>query len=55
MIANQNSYRINLSTLEPGIYSFEVSVNGGTHRTFGQLEILNFNIEHQFINANIHI
>ena len=52
MIANANGYRLNLNTLEPGSYSFEVKVNGGTHRTIGELEILNFNIEHQFINAN---
>ena len=34
-------------------YSFEVRVNNGTHRSFGTIEILDFNIEQQFINANV--
>ena len=53
MIADQYSYVVNLSTLEPANYSFEVSVNNGTHRSFGTIEILDFNIEQQFINANV--
>ena len=53
MIANATGYRLNLNTLEPGSYSFEVKVNGGTHRSIGEFKILNFNIEHQFINANV--
>ena len=53
MNITQNGYTLNISALDPGNYSFEVSVNGGTHKSFGQIEILNFNIEHQFINANI--
>ena len=53
MVPTQNSYKVNLNALEPGDYSFEVIVNGGTHRSFGAIEILNFNIEQQFINANV--
>ena len=53
MIAVQNSYNINLNALEPGNYSFEVRANDGTHRSFGEIEILDFNIEQQFINANV--
>ena len=53
MIAVQNSYNINLNALDPGNYSFEVRANGGTHRSFGAIEILDFNIEQQFINANV--
>lgn len=53
MIADQYSYVVNLSTLEPANYSFEVRVNNGTHRSFGTIEILDFNIEQQFINANV--
>ena len=53
MIADQKSYIVNLSTLEPANYSFEVRVNNGTHRSFGTIEILDFNIEQQFINANV--
>ena len=53
MLAIQNSYVLNLSTLEPANYSFEVNADGGTHRSFGNIEILDFNIEQQFINANV--
>ena len=53
MIASNNKYSLNISSLEPGNYSFEVNVNSGKHRFFGALEILNFNIEQQFINANV--
>jgi hypothetical protein len=53
MIAIQNSYVVNLSALEAGNYSFEVSADNGKQRSFGAIEILDFNIEQQFINANI--
>lgn len=53
MIAIQNSYVVNLSALEAGNYSFEVSADNGKHRSFGAIEILDFNIEQQFINANV--
>ena len=47
MVSNQNTYMINLSALEPGVYNFEVSANKKSHRAFGSFEILNFNIEQQ--------
>jgi hypothetical protein len=53
MIAVQNNYVVNLNALDPGEYSFEVAVKGGTHRFKGSIEILEFNIEKQFVNANI--
>ena len=53
MVSDQNTYKINLNALEPGIYNFEVSANKKSHRAFGSFEILNFNIEQQFINANV--
>ena len=53
MIAAQNSYTVNINALDPGNYYFEVNANGGTHRSFGSIEILDFNIEQQFINANV--
>ena len=52
MIPVKNSYIANISALEPAQYSFEVSAENGKHRSFGSIEILNFNIEQQFINAN---
>jgi hypothetical protein len=53
MMVIQNSYVVNLNALDPANYSFEIRVNKGTHRSFGNFEILNFNIEQQFINANV--
>ena len=53
MIAVQNSFTVNINTLEPGNYSFEVTADNGTHRSYGEIEILDFNIEQQFINANV--
>ena len=53
MMAIQHNYVVNLNALEPGGYSFEVFVNGGSHRFNGAIEILEFNIEKQFVNANI--
>jgi len=53
MIAVQNSYTVNINALEPGNYSFEVTADNGTHRSYGEIEILDFNIEQQFINANV--
>ena len=53
MMAIQNNYVVNLNALEPGGYSFEVFINGGSHRFNGAIEILEFNIEKQFVNANI--
>ena len=52
MIPVQNNYVVNLSALDPAHYSFEVSADNGKYRSFGAIEILNFNIEKQFINAN---
>ena len=49
----KNSYIANISALEPANYSFEVSADNGKYRSFGTLEILDFNIEQQFINANV--
>ena len=53
MIAVQNSYNVNINALEPGNYSFEVTADNGTHRSYGEIEILDFNIEQQFINADV--
>jgi len=54
MIPVQNRYVVNLYALEPANYTFEVSANNGKYRSFGGIEILDFNIEQQFINANIY-
>ena len=53
MIINNYSYSLNISDLESGKYSFVVNVNKKQQRFTGAFEILNFNIEQQFTNANI--
>ena len=53
MITDSYSYKLDLSVLDAGSYSFEVKVNKGSHRESGTIEILKFNIEQQFLNADI--
>ena len=53
MITDSYSYKLDLSVLDAGSYSFEVKVNKGSHRKSGTIEILKFNIEQQFLNADI--
>ena len=53
MITDSYSYKLDLSVLDAGSYSFEVKVNKGSHRKSGTIEILKFNIEQHFLNADI--
>tara|TARA_B110000879_G_scaffold68274_1_gene95595 strand:+ start:6591 stop:8624 length:2034 start_codon:yes stop_codon:yes gene_type:complete len=53
MTVGEFSYKLNISDLDAGDYSFVVRANNDKHRLSGAFEILDFNIEKQFINANI--
>jgi hypothetical protein len=53
MITDSYSYKLNLGVLDAGSYSFEIKVNKESHRESGTIEILKFNIEQQFLNADI--
>ena len=47
----QNSYELNLGQLPVGVYTYKVSVDGLTKS--GDFEILDFNIEQQFLNPDV--
>lgn len=52
LLLKNNEYVADVSALAPGDYSFSVSVpTEGISRT-GNFSLLDFNIEHQFLNAN---
>jgi len=48
-----NSYQVNLSNFSPSKYDFTVSVNNGELKQSGHLNILDYNVEQQFLNANV--
>ena len=53
MITDSYSYKLDLSVLDAGAYSFEVKVNKESLRQSGVIEILEFNIEQQFLNSDV--
>ena len=54
MITDSYSYKLDLGVLDAGSYSFEIKVNKESLRESGTIEILKFNIEQQFLNADIN-
>ena len=54
MNINSYFYKIDLDILEPGSYSFDVKINNQLYNKSGTIEIMEFNIEEQFVNANIN-
>jgi len=52
-ILNNNSYEIDLSSLPASDYAFTVSVANEGLKQSGSFTILNFNVEKQFLNANV--
>ena len=52
-ILKNNSYEVNLSGYSPSEYDFTVNANDGEVRQSGHFQILNYNVEQQFLNANV--
>ncbi|MCO4821088.1 MAG: VWA domain-containing protein [Flavobacteriaceae bacterium] len=52
-VLKQFNYELDLSGFKAGTYDFTVSANGGEVVRFGQLKILDYNIEQQFLNADV--
>ncbi len=52
-ILNNNNYQINLSNLQASEYNFTVKVNGEPISRSGVFKILEYNVEQQFLNANV--
>ena len=53
-IIKQNTYEVDLSGLPPSTYNFTVRANNGEASQSGTLRILDYNVEQQFLNANVN-
>ena len=51
-ILKNTNYEVDISALDAGDYSFTVSENDENISQSGNLKILNYNVEQQFLNAN---
>jgi hypothetical protein len=52
-ILKHNFYEVDLSSFPASEYDFTVRVNNGEIKQFGHLQILDYNVEQQFLNANV--
>ena len=52
-VIKQNNYQVDLSGLDSGEYTFTVRANGSEASQSGSLTILDYNVENQFLNANV--
>jgi hypothetical protein len=52
-ILKNNQYQVDLSSLPPSDYSFTVSVTNEKISKSGTFKILEYNVEQQFLNANV--
>ncbi len=53
LIVKNNYYEIDLSSLSPSEYNFTVKVSGENISKSGSFQILEYNVEQQFLNANV--
>lgn len=53
LILKNNFYETDLSNLPAGEYAFTVSANNGESTRSGAIKILDYNVEQQFLNANV--
>ncbi|MGG5486048.1 VWA domain-containing protein [Gaetbulibacter sp. PBL-D1] len=52
-VLKNNGYQVDLSGIPAGEYSFTVSVTGENVSQSGELKILDYNVEQQFLNADV--
>ncbi|AXT19995.1 VWA domain-containing protein [Flavobacteriaceae bacterium AU392] len=52
-VLKQNNYEVDLSGLTPSEYNFTVKANGSEVTQSGRLRVLDYNVEQQFLNANV--
>ncbi len=52
-VLKNTNYQVDLSGLEAGEYSFTVSTSEGNIARSGDIKILDYNVEQQFLNANV--
>jgi len=53
MLLKNNFYEVDLNSLEAGVYNFTVSVGDEAVARSGNFTILDFNVEQQFLNADV--
>ncbi len=53
LVLKNNYYESDLSNLKAGEYTFTVSANNGESTRSGSIKILDYNVEQQFLNANV--
>jgi hypothetical protein len=53
MVLKNNRYEVDLSSLPPDSYKFSVTVDGESISRSGSFEIIEFNVEQQFLSANV--
>jgi len=53
LLLKKNYYEVDLNSLNAGEYNYTVSVNGEAVARSGTFSILDFNVEQQFLNANV--
>ena len=53
LVLKNNYYESDLSSLKAGEYTFTVSANNGESTRSGSIKILDYNVEKQFLNANV--
>ncbi|WP_242204688.1 vWA domain-containing protein [Aestuariivivens insulae] len=52
-VLKKNDYEVDLSSLPPSDYSFKVSTTNENNSKSGSFKILEYNVEQQFLNANV--
>ena len=52
-VLKQNNFQVNLSNFSAGEYNFIVNANDGEIIKRGHIKILEYNVEQQFLNANV--
>lgn len=52
-VLKSTNYQVDLSGLEAGEYSFTISASSENISKSGELKILDYNVEQQFLNANV--
>lgn len=53
MVLKNNRYEVDLSSLTPDSYKFSVTVAGESISRSGNFQIIEFNVEQQFLSANV--
>ena len=53
LVLKNNYYESDLNSLKAGEYTFTVSANNGESTRSGSIKILDYNVEQQFLNANV--